>query len=107
MIWSRSRGDHPPVTYALDLTEAIGILTQGEMIDAAVAAGVSLDAIRARAVLDDMEGGYRLVRALAWVLRRRIEPDVSWEDAERWNVEAKEPATDPLGAEPAQKVTSA
>ena len=100
-----ARAAQAPLTFTLDLDEAVEILTIGEVIDAASAADLSLDMIRAGRLPDDLGDQYRFLRAIAWVLRRRADPAVTWADAQSWNV-IPEGATDPLGVGPAQPTSS-
>lgn len=66
--------------------DAIGTLGIGELLEVARLAGVPYD--RLGGMLRERGPEAVMVAvALAYVLARRLEPDVTWEDAQRWRIE--------------------
>ena len=97
---------HPPERFTLDLADAIAQLEVGEIADAAIAAQIPMDVIRAGKMPADLDMGYRFLRAIAWVMRRRADPGITWAEASTWNVIPEGGAPDPKPSSPAEQLTS-
>lgn len=64
---------------------AIRSLGVGELALVASRCGVPIDGLAP--LLRDPERGPTMLLAMAWALARRLEPDVTWEEAQAWRVE--------------------
>jgi hypothetical protein len=70
-------------------TEGIRSLGIGELARVASLTGVGIAELRARSAAP---GGELVVVAMAYVLALRLEPDATWDDAQRWRIEVVAPA---------------
>jgi hypothetical protein len=83
---------HPAETIELPTAAVLASgLGLGEMLDVAEVTGTHWKALGAKVAERDRDGqptllAMRIMLAIAWVLRRRGAPGVTWADAQRWQV---------------------
>lgn len=72
----------------------------GELLDLAEVMGTDLPGVAALMASKGVSQA-RIVVGYAWILARRRDPSVTWEEAQRWRIEVSNArAPDPNGAKP-------